>query len=87
MAINDEITNKMVEKCLEQIPSKYFTTLAVVDLLLKNENDAVEKVKSSSPRNWRALIGKAIKRYSVETSKVKQISPDGESPARWEKIG
>jgi hypothetical protein len=86
MALHDEISNQVLEKCINAIPSKYFTTLRVIDELIKSFPEVVERVRSYSERNWRSVIGKAIKRFSVETNLIKQISPASESPARWEKM-
>jgi len=86
MALHHEITNQQLEKCINSILSKHFTTLRVVDELLKIFPNDVERVKSYSERNWRSVIGKAIKRFSVETNLIKQISHSSESPARWEKM-
>jgi len=86
MAIKDEISNQILQNCINSIPSKNFTTLRVIDELLKNFPNDVERVRSYSERNWRAVIGTAIKRFAVETNQIKQISPASESPARWEKM-
>ncbi len=86
MALHHEITNQALEKAINSIPAKHFTTLRVISELEKLFPNDVERVKSFSERNWRSVIGKAIKRYSVETNKIKQISPASESPARWEKL-
>lgn len=86
MALHHEISNEALQKCISNISSNYFTTLKVVDELSKQYPESVDKVKSFSERNWRAVIGKAVKRFSVETIRIKQISPSDESPARWEKI-
>lgn len=85
MALHNEITNHALEDCINTIPSKHFTTLKVIDVLKNKYPSDVERVKSYSQRNWRAVIGKAIKRFSVETNMIKQISEVDESPARWEK--
>jgi len=86
MALHDEISNQILEKCINAIPSKNFTTLRVIDELIKSFPNDVSRVKSYSERNWRSIIGKAIKRFSVETNLIKQISPGSETPARWEKM-
>lgn len=86
MALHNEITNHVLETCINAIPSKHFTTLKVISVLKIKYPIDVERVQSYSVRNWRAVIGKAIKRFSVETNLIKQISKVNESPARWEKI-
>jgi hypothetical protein len=40
---------------------------------LKNEANAIDDLKMWTPRNWRAIIGKAIKRYSIDTKKKKRF--------------
>lgn len=86
MALKDEISNQVLQSCINSITSKHFTTLRVIDELVKSFPDDVERIQSFSQRNWRAVIGTAIKRYSIETNQIKQISLASESPARWEKI-
>lgn len=86
MALHDEINNHVLETCITAIPSKNFTTLRVISELEKSFPNEVQRVKSYSERNWRSVIGKAIKRFSVETNIITQISPPDESPARWEKL-
>lgn len=85
MALHHEITNHALETCINAIPSKHFTTLKVISVLQNKYPLDVERLKSYSTRNWRAVIGKAIKRFSVETNIIKQVSRVDESPARWEK--
>ncbi|OQA92835.1 MAG: hypothetical protein BWY26_00038 [Elusimicrobia bacterium ADurb.Bin231] len=86
MALYDEITSQVLENCVNDISSKYFTTLTVIDKLEKLYPDIVEKVKAYSTRNWRAVIGRALKRFSLETNLIAQVSSASETPARWEKI-
>ena len=85
MALHNEISNQILDECIKAIPSNNFTTIRVISELEKRFSSDVAKVRSYSERNWRSVIGKAIKRYSVETNKIKQISLRDESPARWEK--
>ncbi len=85
MAIMDVITNKMIDNAINAISSKTFTTLHVLEVLIDQENEAVGEVRIWSSRNWKALIGKAIKRFATETGKIDQVSPPAESPARWRK--
>lgn len=75
----------MVEKAVNNIPGRTFNTLHVIEQLIVLENEAVGEVKSYSSKNWRGLIGKAVKRFAVQTNKIEQISPSDESPARWRK--
>ena len=86
MALHDDIPNSVIEKGINSIQRDAFTTLTIVDYLVKNETQMIDDLKGWSPRNWRSVVGKAIKRYSVETNKIKQVSPADESPARWKKI-
>lgn len=85
MALHNEITNDQLQKCIDDIHSKYFTTLRVIDELKSSYPNEINLLRSYSERNWRSVIGKAIKRYSTETNRIIQISLPEESPARWEK--
>ena len=85
MALYDNVTNEMVKKAVNEISGRLFNTLRVVDILKRHEPDVIEELQGWSPRNWRSVIGKAIKRYAIETSKIDQASPPDESPARWKK--
>ncbi|HMQ69813.1 MAG TPA: hypothetical protein PKA90_12635 [Ignavibacteria bacterium] len=85
MAQHNVITNDQIQKCIDSIQATHFTTFRVVKELETLFPETVKILKSNSERNWRSVIGKAIKRFSVETGKIKQISPAEESPARWEK--
>ncbi len=85
MALYDNVTNEMVKKAVNEISGRLFNTLKVVDILKRHEPDVIEELQEWSPRNWRSVIGKAIKRYAVETSKIDQASSPDESPARWKK--
>jgi len=85
MALYNNVTNEMVKNAVNEISGKLFNTLKVVDILKKQEPDVIEELQGWSPRNWRSVIGKAIKRYAVETSRIDQASPPDESPARWKK--
>jgi hypothetical protein len=85
MAQHNEITNDQLQKCIDAIQASHFTTFKVVRELEIHFPETVKILQSNSITHWRSVIGKAIKRYSVETSKIKQISPADESPARWEK--
>lgn len=68
MALHDEINNQLLASCINSIPSKHFTTLKVIDELLKSFPSDVKRVQSYSERNWRSVIGKA-----VNVSLLKQI--------------
>jgi hypothetical protein len=86
MAIHNDIPNSVIEEALSSFERDAFTTLTVVDYLEKNHNSLVEDLKGWSPRNWRSVVGKKLKVYSLETNKIKQVSPSSESPARWKKF-
>lgn len=85
MALHDDLTNEMIKKALIKIEGNLFNTIRVVDILTDQEPDTINELRQWSPRNWRAVIGKAVKRYAVETGKINQVSPPKESPARWKK--
>lgn len=86
MAISDDITNQVIESAIQQLGRNGFTTFHLIEVLEKNETELISDIKSWSERNWRAIIGKAIKRYSIETGAIKQVSPANETPARWKKV-
>lgn len=85
MALHNEIPNSQLQVCIDAIPSSHFTTFRVIAELENRFPAEVASLKAYSERNWRSVIGKAIKRYSVETNRIEQVSPSTESPARWEK--
>jgi len=85
MALHHELNNADLDEIVFSFDEKYFTTLKIVSILEKDYRHIFEKIKGYSPRNHKAIIGKAIKRYATETNKIKQASPPSESPARWEK--
>lgn len=86
MAIHDDISNSVIEKAIASVQGNAFTTFTIVSFLEKNEAVLVDDLKGWSPRNWKSVVGKKLKKYSVETNKIKQVSPANESPARWKKI-
>ncbi len=86
MAISDDISNQVIENAINQISRNGFTTFHLIDELEKTEPELMEDIRSWSVRNWRSIVGKAIKRYSIETSKITQVSPPNETPARWKKV-
>lgn len=85
MALHSILANRALEKAINSIPEKKFTTLQVIDELIKLYPEDIDKIKSYSQRNWRSVIGKAIKRFSIETEEIIQISSPNKSPAIWEK--
>ena len=86
MAIHDDIPDSVIEQALASIQRDAFTTLTVVEYLEKNHDALVQDLQGWSPRNWRSVVGKKIKAYSLKTNKIKQVSPSDESPARWKKF-
>ncbi|GAB1350041.1 hypothetical protein MASR1M107_22560 [Ignavibacteriales bacterium] len=86
MAISDDISNNVIEHAINSLGRNSFTTFHVIEVMEKNNSELILDIKSWSERNWRAIIGKAIKRYSVESNKIKQVSPPNETPARWKKV-
>ena len=85
MAISDDISNQVIENAINQLGRNSFNTLHLIEVLEKHESELIKDIKSWSERNWRSVVGKAIKRYSVQTNKISQISPTTESPARWKR--
>lgn len=86
MAISDDISNQVIEEAIKLLGRDSFTTFNLITILEQNYGELVSDIKNWSERNWRAIIGKAIKRYSVETNKIRQVSPASETPARWKKV-
>lgn len=86
MAISDDISNNVIENAINQLGRNSFNTFHLIEVLETHENELITDIKSWSVRNWRSIIGKAIKRYSVQTNKISQISPPNETPARWKKV-
>ena len=86
MAQHNALDNHTISKIIISIPGKHFTTITAVRILESNYPDIYNVMKINSPRNFQSVIGKAIKRFSIETNNIKQISPADESPARWEKL-
>ncbi len=85
MAISDDISNQVIENAINQLGRNSFNTLHLIEVLESQESELIKDIKSWSERNWRSVVGKAIKRYSVQTNKISQISPPTESPARWKR--
>jgi len=86
MAQHNVLDNNTIRQIVNSINGKHFTTITVVNILNSNFRGIYDEMKRNSPRNFQAVIGKAVKRYSIETNEIKQISPSDESPARWEKL-
>lgn len=86
MAISDDISNQVIENAINRLGRNSFNTFHLIEELEKQEVELISDIKSWSERNWRSIIGKAIKRYSVQTNKINQVSPASETPARWKKV-
>ncbi len=86
MAQHNVLDNKTILEIVISINGKQFSTLVVVDKLKSNYPDIYNDMKRNSPRNFQSVIGKAIKRFSVQTNKIIQISSADVSPAIWEKL-
>ncbi|MCX6158797.1 MAG: hypothetical protein NTY74_12535 [Ignavibacteriae bacterium] len=85
MAQHNVLDNNTISKVINSIPGKHFTTITVVKILESDYPAKYNELKINSPRNFQSVIGVAIKRYLRETNKITQLSPQEESPARWEK--
>lgn len=62
-----------------------FSTTDLTDLWIEPDPDAAKEYEELRGRNWRALVGKRLKQYSVEQQLIEQITPSKVSPARWRK--
>lgn len=86
MAIDWELPTSLIEKVVEEIQSKkteVFSTLEFIDYWEKQDKTSISEFEKLRGRNWRAIVGKALKKYSNETRKFRQITPPHVSPARW----
>lgn len=87
MLINWELPTQLIKNVVTKISedpnAEIFSTLdfiATWEIVDKESQQDFEKVRG---RNWRALVGKAIKKYSIESGIFRQITPPHVSPARW----
>lgn len=85
MALRDNVTNEMIEMAISEIDKKNFTTLEVIDILMKQEPDTIEYLHDQSPTHWRSVIGKSIKRYADLENKIDKIPPPSKKQANWKK--
>lgn len=72
-----------VVKRFESKKTEVFSTIEFISEWKDMDLNSQEEFEKLRGRNWRALIGKALKKYSNETSKFRQITPPHVSPARW----
>lgn len=79
--VSFDIIDKVVKSFSSDV--EVFSTIEFITQWGKNDPVAVEDFKNLRGRNWRAIIGKALKKYSIEKRKIKQITPPEVSPARW----
>jgi|GEM_PF-1341365 hypothetical protein len=86
MAISDDISNQVIEEAINLLGRNSFNTFQLIEVLEQHHSEMISDIKNWSERNWRAIIGKAIKRYSIQTNKISQASPPNETPARWKKV-
>ncbi len=64
---------------------RVFSTTDLTDLWISFDSEAAKEYEELRGRNWRAVVGKRLKQYSVELQKIEQVSPGNVSPARWKK--
>jgi hypothetical protein len=72
----------------DDIISKFgnvFSTTDLTDLWIDLDPVAAKEYEEMRGRNWRAVVGKRLKQYSIEREKIEQITPGNVTPARWRK--
>jgi hypothetical protein len=72
-----------VKEVLTRFPAQVFSTVEFINQWKRVDPIAVKDYEEMRGRNWRAIVGKLLKQYMIETSKIIQITPPGVSPARW----
>lgn len=84
--INWEVPTALTDKVIDKIKStkaEVFTTLEFISCWEKLDKKSLMEFEKLRGRNWRAIVGKEIKKYSINTRKFRQITPPHVSPARW----
>lgn len=77
---------KVISKISENPNVEVFSTLLFIDIWEIVDKSSKQDFERSRGRNWRALVGKDLKKYSLNTGKIQQITPSNISPARWKII-
>ena len=86
MKIDWELPTSIIEKVIDVIKEKkseVFSTIEFIEIWGNLDMSSVSEFEKLRGRNWRAIVGKALKKYSNETRKFRQITPPQVSPARW----
>lgn len=86
MKIEWELPNSIIDSVIEKIQSsktEVFSTIEFIELWKRIDSDSVTEFENLRGRNWRAIVGKALKKHSNEKRKFRQITPPHISPARW----
>ncbi|MBS1515892.1 MAG: hypothetical protein JSS63_12720 [Bacteroidetes bacterium] len=73
----------IIKKLSEKQDKEIFSTLDFIEEWAKTDKESHDDFEKVRGRNWRALTGKAIKKYSIASGKFVQITPPHVSPARW----
>ena len=84
--INWELPTSIIDKVIENFKSnktEVFSTIEFIETWERMDKSAITEFEKLRGRNWRAIVGKALKKYSNETRKFRQITPPQVSPARW----
>ncbi len=86
MRIDWELPTTLIDEVVEMIQSKkteVFSTIEFIETWERLDKSSISEFEKLRGRNWRAIVGKALKKYSNETRKFRQITPPQVSPARW----
>jgi len=83
-----ELPLNVIEEVISKLSPdvKVFSTIEFIKMWEKIDKKSVNEYEELRGRNWRAIIGKLLKKYSYDTSKIRQITPAHISPARWQII-
>jgi hypothetical protein len=80
--IPDEIIIKVIS--IFKKDRQVFSTIEFIDKWDEMNHKEVVDYEKLRGRNWRAILGKRLKRYSNSSGEIRQITPGHISPARWE---
>ncbi|MFZ1320697.1 MAG: hypothetical protein WAT71_04000 [Ignavibacteria bacterium] len=86
MEINWELPTSIIDKVIGVIKAnntEVFSTIEFIETWERVDKKTMDEFEKLRGRNWRAIVGKAIKKYSIDTNKFRQITPPQVSPARW----
>lgn len=80
---SDVLTIELLNEVFSIFRKMEFTTLDLVDFLIVHYPDQINQLIDISPKNYRSMVGSALRKYSIKTHKITQISKPAEAPIRW----